>query len=461
MLVTLSRSTLLAALLTALAACAVAVWHGRRPMGVTLARQSWAPASGVLAAFMAAFVLAAIVNPVFLAAVKESTGFAEKNGPPAPAYEPPAPTAVLPPSIPASTPPSASPAPAGAPKPADGSQELPHRPPEPSVALQAPGDLAVAEVPPPPDSSQASPSGASAEIDALSQRLVSEGQRSSLSARLLFLERAMLVYATAPFFGIGLDAAHALVPHNTFVLFALGFGHMGWLVPLAILGVILASGRSNGVPLAVALLATMAMSHNIFVNPSLFVPVAVGLAGLLVPAPADDDHRYAPAAAWGALVGVILFVPGCIAADLTRPPTSVIALEPRYIAPRAGAYRTAMTLPSLPGIRAIGTGGGEGGADYALVGGEATFTRSERAPLAPGQFLVRADRWISFLPPDGSNPVTNGTTYSLSAPISRGALFWPLVAVALIWGGLVAAWLAFPALFARRDAHAEGLPGSS
>jgi hypothetical protein len=429
-------------------------------MGVALARPGWGPAGATLAAFATVVVLAASVNPVFLAALKDTSGLAQEDGPPAqihelPAREPPAATAMVPAAIPASMPPKTEPAPRKA-------QESPRGPTVPAAVLKVSAGLVpVVEAPPPPSSLQVPPSAASSEVEALSQRLVSEGQRSSLSARLLFLERAMLVYATAPFFGIGLDAAHALAPHNTFVLFALGFGHLGWLVPLAVLGVILASGRSNGIPLAVALLATMATSHNIFVNPSLFLPLAVGVAGLLVPAPAGNDRSYAPAVAWGALAGVVLFVIGCLAVDLTRPPTAVIALEPRYIAPRAGAYQTAVTLPSFAGIWAIGSGGGASGdADYALRGGDASFTRSERAPPGPGQFFVRADRRVSFLPPDGSNPLTSGVVYSLVAPISRGPLLWPLLAVVLAWGGLAAAWLASPAVVGRRDARRpDAIPG--
>jgi hypothetical protein len=428
-------------------------------MGVVLARPGRGPASATLAAFATIVVLAANANPVFLAALKDTSGLAQQDGPQAamdelPVRELPAVTAMVPAAIPASMPPATEPAPREA-------QESPRGPTVPTAVLQVSAGLVPVEAPPPPSSLQASPSAASSEIEALSERLVSEGQRSSLSARLLFLERAMLVYATAPFFGIGLDAAHALAPHNTFVLFALGFGHLGWLVPLAVLGVILASGRSNGIPLAVALLATMATSHNIFVNPSLFILLAVGVAGLLVPAPTADDRRYAPAVAGGALAGVVLFAVGCLALDLTRPPTAVIALEPRYIATRAGAYQTAVTLPSFTGIWAIGTGGGESvGADYALRGGDAHFTRSEQAPPGPGQFFVRADRRVSFLPPDGSNPVTSGVAYSLVAPISRGPLFWPLLAVVLAWGGLAAVWLAPPAVAGRRPARrTDAIPG--
>ena len=73
-------------------------------------------------------------------------------------------------------------------------------------------------------------------IKEIGRRAENEGEINSISARGLLLERAFLSYQTGPFFGQGLAAAYALHPHNTFLLFAIAFGHLGWLVPIAFLG---------------------------------------------------------------------------------------------------------------------------------------------------------------------------------------------------------------------------------
>src|SRR5262249_14450743 len=50
----------------------------------------------------------------------------------------------------------------------------------------------------------------------------------SISARVLFTKQAWLAYRGGPAFGVGLDRAHAYAPHNSFLLFALAFGPVGW-----------------------------------------------------------------------------------------------------------------------------------------------------------------------------------------------------------------------------------------
>jgi hypothetical protein len=118
-------------------------------------------------------------------------------------------------------------------------------------------------------------------IKEIGRRAENEGEINSISARGLLLERAFLSYQTGPFFGQGLAAAYALQPHNTFLLFAIAFGHLGWLVPIAFLGLTACWTRSvQQLPLFLATLTGMAISHDILLTPGLLTPIVIGVAGL-------------------------------------------------------------------------------------------------------------------------------------------------------------------------------------
>jgi O-Antigen ligase len=110
-------------------------------------------------------------------------------------------------------------------------------------------------------------------IEEIRRRAENESHINSISARVLFMEQAWLAYRDGPPFGIGLDGAHAFAPHNSFLLFALAFGPIGWIIPLAFISLIW-----RNAPLALAVFAASMVSHDIFLMPSLLAPIAFGLA---------------------------------------------------------------------------------------------------------------------------------------------------------------------------------------
>ncbi|AZO25009.1 hypothetical protein EJ070_33025 [Mesorhizobium sp. M1E.F.Ca.ET.045.02.1.1] len=174
--------------------------------------------------------------------------------------------------------------------------------------------------------SEAGPSATSAaRIQAISERLRDEGKRNSISARALFLERSLLAYRAGGFFGRGLEEAHPFVPHNSFVLFAIAFGHIGWLVPLGLLGFAFCFMRdAEDLPLGIALAGVMLTSHDVLLTPSLFVPVAIGIGGMLAARITPSQSKRAQSSfSFGVVGGVVLFVIGYIAALLFLPPTDV------------------------------------------------------------------------------------------------------------------------------------------
>ena len=90
-----------------------------------------------------------------------------------------------------------------------------------------------------------------------------------------------LSYRNGPLLGRGLGAAHALQPHNTFLLFAVAFGDLGWLVPLAFLGLTAYWVRQRAAIAAVlATFTVMMTSHDVLFTPGLLAPIVFGIGGL-------------------------------------------------------------------------------------------------------------------------------------------------------------------------------------
>jgi hypothetical protein len=151
----------------------------------------------------------------------------------------------------------------------------------------------------------------------IGRRAETVGDINSISARGLLLERAFLSYQSGPFFGQGLAAGYALQPHNTFLLFAIAFGHLGWFVPISFLGLTLHwARRIQQLPLFFATLTVMATSHDIALTPSLLAPIVFGIAGLnSMQYLASDMPRAFSAMRYPAVVVPISFALGsvCIA----------------------------------------------------------------------------------------------------------------------------------------------------
>jgi hypothetical protein len=143
-------------------------------------------------------------------------------------------------------------------------------------------------------------------------RAETEGDINSISARGLLMERAFLSYQNGPFLGQGLAAAHALQPHNTFLLFAVAFGDIGWIVPLAFLGLTACWARSiRQMPLFLATFVVMATSHDILLTPGLLAPIVLGIAALNSRRYGAGDPPYLfSAMSYSALTAPILFALG-------------------------------------------------------------------------------------------------------------------------------------------------------
>jgi hypothetical protein len=447
---TQSRSMIVIALLAALAMLIVALRERRIAPASTEPRAGRSAAVTTGLALIALLAAGLAVNDSFRGAALHNFAPASPAGkPPAEKLPAAAPetTAAPHPRAPSDV---TGPAPAPVPETTTG--------PSPDTTLEPPAVAASpAPTETPPSVARTLPEATEPPVDselaaalaAINKRLMTEGQRSSLSARWLFLERGLLVYSTTPPTGIGLEEAHRLAPHNAFVLFGLAFGHVGWLIPLVLLAALIVAGGWRAGPLAIATLAIMLTSHSLLLMPALFVPLALGMAGFVggtLPPGAAAVRRAMAATALGAAV---VFAVACVAAVLLPDRGAVITLEPQYIRPLAAAYQAPLLAPAMPGVLRVA-----GAADaYALTGDGTGFERVDRGPVAPGQFAIRNDAWLTFLPADGSDPVWNGVTYRLGVPLSVGPLLIPLVVLVLAWGAIVAVVLGRPR---RSDGVAAG-----
>jgi hypothetical protein len=134
-------------------------------------------------------------------------------------------------------------------------------------------------------------------IAEIGKRTETEGDVNSVSARWLLMERAWLSIQQEPFLGLGFAKAHALQPHNSFLLFALALGPMGLLIPLAFMGlVIYPVYRLKSAALAALPMATFSVlmtSHDILLTPALLAPIAFGLSRFLRDCSPLQFHRVA------------------------------------------------------------------------------------------------------------------------------------------------------------------------
>jgi hypothetical protein len=137
-------------------------------------------------------------------------------------------------------------------------------------------------------------------IEAISRRASNEGIVNSVSARGLFLERAWLVYRKFPWTGIGFKVAYALQPHNSFLMFALAVGLVGWLVPLGLIGLsalpMIRTRDPSNIALPLVTFVIAMVSHNLLFSQALLLPIAFAIAAVRGDTSAANGTRKASTA---------------------------------------------------------------------------------------------------------------------------------------------------------------------
>jgi hypothetical protein len=181
------------------------------------------------------------------------------------------------------------------------------------------------------DASAMSDSDTDASLAQIARRAQAEGIKNSLAARGLFFEAAILAYRTGPRLGRGLAAAHALSPHNSFLMFAIAFGHLGWLIPIAFLLLCAWWVRSiEQAPIFLATFAVLLTSHDVLLVPGLLLPIILGMAALNARLSLAEDHPCGAAAIkYGVLAAPVLFALGWLLG--TSVPLAAAKLAPALL----------------------------------------------------------------------------------------------------------------------------------
>ena len=117
------------------------------------------------------------------------------------------------------------------------------------------------------------------------QNIVKEGLdnsdyiKNSGRSRIWLLGTALAMYKTNPLWGSGMDKAWALTPHNEYLLLAVAYGAIGWLIlPLLALTVFLCGDRRISLSIGVILLVAGLISHNLMVDRMVLVSLALAAA---------------------------------------------------------------------------------------------------------------------------------------------------------------------------------------
>lgn len=118
------------------------------------------------------------------------------------------------------------------------------------------------------------PAAARTELNEINKRVAKEGDANSASARSMLMRRAVIEYSMSPWTGVGPKEAHALAPHNTYLLLALAFGIAGLMVPV---GFIWMAARTGNWEFPITLAALFAVSHDMLLFPSCIIILAIGL----------------------------------------------------------------------------------------------------------------------------------------------------------------------------------------
>lgn len=119
-------------------------------------------------------------------------------------------------------------------------------------------------------------------ISLMSANLVAEAERAnSASARAILFQRALGEYREDPILGHGMEHAFKLAPHNLYLLLAVAFGLVGWLlIPLLMFFMLNIAGWRRGLPAAVLLAGAAVFSHDVLLALPLVASLVLVLSGL-------------------------------------------------------------------------------------------------------------------------------------------------------------------------------------
>jgi O-Antigen ligase len=125
-----------------------------------------------------------------------------------------------------------------------------------------------------------------AAVEEVDRALEAQGADAS---RISLVYNSLFLYKQSPIWGIGMAEAWASQPHNSYLLYGVAYGLLGWvIVPALALVVAMSGDRRIALPMALALLLMSVFFHNLLVDRTVLSPLA--LAAALKPgAPPQHD----------------------------------------------------------------------------------------------------------------------------------------------------------------------------
>lgn len=267
-------------------------------------------------------------------------------------------------------------------------------------------------------------------------------KENSAAARAALMQRALAEYQSGPSTGLGLDRALELAPHNSYLFFAVAFGHLGWLiVPIFALLILSIAGLQRGLPSAVLISGASFFSHDIFVALPLVAGLIVILSGLIGERinqfdECDGVNRVT------ALVALLCAAASLVATNgvsdmLTTYRTTIDAARVGHLG--GVAYYAALTPPNPPGLFRIVNSREPSNMPSVYAEGEliGNCDSSVVEVVLRGEGRCNSDGHnVVFSTPNNTSPLEDSRSYSFAAPVSLHPLLVVLVVTVQLWAFL-------------------------
>lgn len=264
-------------------------------------------------------------------------------------------------------------------------------------------------------------------------------KENSAAARAALVQRAFDEYQSGPSTGLGLERAFELAPHNSYLFFAVAFGHFGWLiVPLFAFLIFSIAGLQRGLPSAVLISGASFFSHDLFVALPLVAALIVILTGLIGEEieVLDECERGSRVTA---LVAVLCAV-ACLVATigvsdmLTTYRTTIDAARVGHMG--GAAYYVALTPPNPPGLLRMVNSRKLSRMPSMYAAGEligSCDSSVEEVVLKGGGRCSSDGLNVVFSTPNNTSPQEYSRSFSFSAPVSLHPLLVFLVVTVQVW----------------------------
>ncbi len=273
-----------------------------------------------------------------------------------------------------------------------------------------------------------------------------EGQVNSASARALLFQRSFLAYQAGPIWGRGLKEAHELAPHNSYLLFAVAFGHLGWLVPLGLIALTLRGAwRSGRFQLGAALAGSLLMSHDVVLFPAMLIPIALGIANAAGPPRRSIERagdRSRTAVALVAVGAAIMLMVGLFAIHWRSGEAMRVRFDAASFRFNVNhSYIAQIPRPDFLGfVRVAGASSSAEHDSGRLVLSENGAALSDRTDdissesmIGKGRYVILNRRALLFSSSDNSDPRSNGRSYTAVVPLEVHPLLFLLLGATAVW----------------------------